>query len=134
MTNPLNLSIIACLCALLTGCGEPVDRKQPARINKNAGQYSTSASRSEPDATIEFVAGLEPYQRPTSAPVIQEFVPSTDWRSRFMSGIDEPIPTNLDFIDSQGAWYTPFNQPGMPGYYDLRNLHQGSRHSNNAGR
>ena len=29
----------------------------------------------------------------------------------------------LALLDRQGAWYTPFNLPGMPGYYDLRQWH-----------
>jgi hypothetical protein len=125
MIHPIKL-ILASLFALLAGCGgESADLKNPAK-------YSESVSRLLPATSVEFVAGLAPNQRPADAPVIQEFAPNADWRTQSLAGISEPVPASLDFIDSQGAWYTPFNQPGMPGYYDLRNLHQVARNSNNA--
>lgn len=70
-----------------------------------------------------FVAGLVPSQRPASVPAIREFIPSADWRKQSLSGVSKPIPASLGFLDQQGAWYTPFNHPGMTGYYDLRNWH-----------
>jgi hypothetical protein len=70
-----------------------------------------------------FVAGLAPYERPAGAPAITEFSPSADWRKRALAGVSEPIPKSLGFLDNQGAWYTPFTQPGMPSYYDLRQMH-----------
>ena len=131
MMNPIKL-ILASLFALLSGCGESADLKNPAKDSKHAAEYSESASSLLPATSVEFVAGLAPNQRPAGAPVIQEFAPSADWRSQSLAGVSEPIPASLDFIDSQGAWYTPFNQPGMPGYYDLRNLHHRARNSNSA--
>jgi hypothetical protein len=131
MMNPIKLILVS-LFALLSGCGESADPKNPAKDSKHAAEYSESASSLLPATSIEFVAGLAPNQRPTGAPVIQEFAPSADWRTQSLAGVSEPIPASLDFIDSQGAWYTPFNQPGMPGYYDLRNLHHRARNSNNA--
>lgn len=131
MMNPIKL-ILAVLFALLSGCGESADLKNPAKDSKHAAEYSESVSSSLPATSAEFVAGLAPNQRPTGAPVIQEFAPSADWRTQSLAGVSEPIPASLDFIDSQGAWYTPFNQPGMPGYYDLRNMHHRASNSNNA--
>ena len=131
MMNPIKL-ILASLFALLSGCGESADLKTPAKDSKHAAEYSESVSSLLPATSAEFVAGLAPNQRPAGAPVIQEFAPSADWRTQSLAGVSEPIPASLDFIDSQGAWYTPFNQPGMPGYYDLRNLHHRARNSNNA--
>jgi len=75
------------------------------------------------NTSAPLVAGLAPYQRPAGAPAIVEFSPGAEWRKRALAGVSEPIPKSLGFLDQQGAWYTPFNQPGMPGYYDLRQLH-----------
>jgi hypothetical protein len=131
MMNPIKL-ILASLFALLLGCGESTDLKTPAKDSKPAAEYSESVSSLLPAISAEFVAGLAPNQRPAGAPVIQEFALSAGWRAQSLAGVSEPVPASLDFIDSQGAWYTPFNQPGMPGYYDLRNLHHRARNSNNA--
>jgi hypothetical protein len=67
-----------------------------------------------------FVAGLAPYQRPQGAPAISAVSHDAAWRTRALTGISEPVPASLRFLDNQGAWYTPFNNPGGPGYYDLR--------------
>lgn len=71
-----------------------------------------------------FVAGLAPHQRPAGAPVVRKFIPDADWRRRALTGINEPLPVGLEILSRHGAWYTPFNQPGMPGPYDLRQWHQ----------
>jgi hypothetical protein len=77
-----------------------------------------------PAAAAAPVAGLVPYQRPADAPVIKEFARSDAWRTRALRGVSQPRPESvLRFLDNQGAWYTPFNHAGMPGYYDLRQLH-----------
>ncbi len=81
-----------------------------------------------------FVAGLVPSQRPASAPVIREFIPGADWHEQSLTGVSKPIPASLGFLDLQGAWYTPFNSPGMTGYYDLRNWHRRTGESNKTGR
>jgi hypothetical protein len=70
-----------------------------------------------------FVAGSAPNQRPAAAPVLKTFNASAEWRKAALTGVVEPIPASLKFLDSQGAWYTPFDQRGMPGYYDLRGMH-----------
>ncbi len=129
MTNPLKL-ILTGLFALLWGCSESADLKKPVKNSKRATEYFESANRESSATAAGFVAGLAPNQRPVAAPIIREFVPGAEWRARSLAGVSSPIPASLDFIDSQGAWYTPFNQPGMPGYYDLRNLHNGARNSN----
>lgn len=131
MTDPFKL-ILAGLFALLSGCSESADLNKQVKISKRATEYSESANKVSAAASTEFVAGLTPNQRPTQAPMIQEFVPDAKWRARALAGISDPIPASLDFIDNQGAWYTPFNQPGMPGFYDLRNLHHNVRNSNHA--
>lgn len=81
------------------------------------------AAESPRNSVPLFVAGLVPSQRPASAPAIRKFILSADWRKQSLSGVSKPIPASLGFLDHQGAWYTPFNHPGMTGYYDLRNWH-----------
>ena len=74
-------------------------------------------------ASDRFVAGSAPHQRPAGAPVLKAFAASAEWRKAALTGVAEPIPASLKFLDNQGAWYTPFDQRGMPGYYDLRAMH-----------
>jgi hypothetical protein len=121
--------VLASLFALAAACDEYSAQEKPP----NGGGYhaSESAKGSIDIPSIHFVAGLLPNQRPAGAPVIREFAPDTHWRVQALAGVSEPIPP-LGFIDSQGAWYTPFNHPGMPGYYDLRNWHPGTRAQNPA--
>jgi len=69
------------------------------------------------------IAGLTPHQRPAKAPAIREFKPTPEWRQNALRGISDPVPASLKFLNDQGAWYTPFDHPGMPGYYDLRQMH-----------
>lgn len=83
---------------------------------------STATARK---ATTPFVVGLAPWQRPGGAPVVRRFTATADWRRQALTGISDPLPASISFLDHQGAWYTPFNQPGMPGPYDLRQWHQG---------
>jgi hypothetical protein len=69
------------------------------------------------------VTGLVPHQRPADAPILGQFSPELGWRARALNGVSEPVPPTLRFLDFQGAWYTPFDRPGMPGRYDLRGWH-----------
>ena len=75
----------------------------------------------------QVVAGLTPQVRPEGAPVIAAFDQTADWRDRALGGVSKPHPPGLAFLDSQGAWYTPFIHPGMPGPYDLRGWHVRSK-------
>ena len=70
------------------------------------------------------VAGLAPYERPAGAPVIRNPVLTPEQRAQATRGIAQPLPAGLGFLADQGAWYTPFTHPGMPGYYDIRGLHR----------
>ena len=69
-----------------------------------------------------FVAGTTPDRRPEGAPRIERVERDTAWWARFHHGISEPLPPHLGGQD-QGAWYTPFNRPGMLPPYDLRGWH-----------
>lgn len=103
-----------------------------------ASLFPFCASAKAPEARAgdppAYIAGTVPDQRPRGAPVIREFVRTADWRTRALTGVSEPFPASLDFLDRQGAWYTPFSNPGMPGYYDLRAWHRGPAESGKQGR
>ena len=72
----------------------------------------------------EFIAGTEPSLRPVGAPVLATFTKNAAWYSTALSGIEAPpYPFSLRFLEDQGAWYTPFNRPGLTGPYDIRNWH-----------
>ena len=70
------------------------------------------------------IAGLAPDRRPVTAPVVRAYAPEAQARTRQLFGIAEPLPQGLGFLKDQGAWYTPFDRPGMPGPYDLRGWHR----------
>lgn len=70
-----------------------------------------------------YVAGLHPDVRPPGAPRIDVFAKDAAWYRRALTGISTPYPFSLRFLESQGAWYTPFIVPGMTGPYDIRNWH-----------
>ena len=70
------------------------------------------------------IAGLNPHQRPAQAPVItQTPEKDNDWYKNALHGIEAPYPANLQFLEDQGGWYTPFTRSGMTGPYDIRNWH-----------
>lgn len=69
------------------------------------------------------IAGVTPDQRPAGAPVILEFVKPKGWEQQFTYGVTAPYPASLSWRADQGAWFTPFNHPGMTGRYDLRGWH-----------
>ena len=71
------------------------------------------------------IAGVRPWERPAGAPVITTFKKSPEWYAHALTGISKPYPASLRFLEDQGAWYTPFNQPGMLPPYDLRGWHTG---------
>lgn len=70
-----------------------------------------------------FIAGIQPDQRPSGFPVIAEVQKPADWSAKALYGVTEPYPVNLEFLQDQGAWYTPFAHPGMTGPYDIRGWH-----------
>lgn len=71
-----------------------------------------------------FVAGTTPDRRPDGAPQINHYDKDAAWYGRALRGVVEPYPASLVWLDDQGAWYTPFTRPGMPGVYDIRGLHE----------
>lgn len=69
------------------------------------------------------IAGTQPYARPVGAPVILEVQREPGWYTRALTGISQPYPASLRFLEDQGNWYTPFIHPGMTGRYDIRGWH-----------
>jgi hypothetical protein len=52
--------------------------------------------------------------------MIREVRKPQGWYTRALTGISQPYPSSLRFLEDQGNWYTPFNHPGMQGRYDIR--------------
>lgn len=71
-----------------------------------------------------FVAGTTPDRRPEGAPKVSKSGLSKEEWAAALKGVSEPYPASLSFLDNQGGWWTPFAHPGMPGPYDIRNLHK----------
>lgn len=69
------------------------------------------------------IAGLEPSMRPAGAPVITTYHKDAAWYRYALTGISQPYPASLRFLEDQGAWHNPFVRPGMTGRYDIRNWH-----------
>lgn len=70
------------------------------------------------------IAGVHPDQRPVGAPVVRSVQKDAAWYRRALTGISQPFPHSLGFLEDQGNWYTPFNRPGMNGRYDIRGWHR----------
>ncbi len=70
-----------------------------------------------------FVAGVEPSQRPDSAPVIEQVEKDGAWYAAALEGVQAPYPSSLRFLEAQGNWFNPFMKPGMTGPYDIRGHH-----------
>lgn len=75
-------------------------------------------------ATDYPIAGTQPSKRPAGAPVITSVTHNEAWYRRALRGVEAPYPSSLQFLESQGNWYTPFSRMGMNNPYDLRRWHQ----------
>ena len=71
-----------------------------------------------------FVAGVNPDRRPENAPVVAKVIKPDGWYGRALTGVSQPYPYSLQFLENQGNWFTPFIYPGMPGPYDIRRWHK----------
>jgi hypothetical protein len=87
--------------------------------------FAALACQSSSAQTV--VGGITPSQRPKDAPRIEKVNHDDAWRERALKGVSKPYPPSLNFLADQGDWYTPFTRPGMPGYYDIRQLHARKR-------
>ncbi len=70
------------------------------------------------------IAGTNPGQRPEGAPSISSVDHPGSWYTEALHGVSRPYPYSLRFLEDQGNWYTPFNRPGLTGYYDIRGWHR----------
>jgi hypothetical protein len=68
------------------------------------------------------IAGLQPDRRP-AAPVVTDVARNESWYARAFTGVEQPYPWSLRFINDQGNWHNPFTTPGMTGPYDIRRWH-----------
>lgn len=71
-----------------------------------------------------FIAGTEPSHRPTGAPEITQVTKDGTWYASALTGVSQPYPYSLRFLENQGHWFQPFIHPGMTGPYDIRGWHQ----------
>ena len=69
------------------------------------------------------VAGLQPDRRPEAAPTVRSVAVDPALKAQRLQGIGKPWPGNVERIAEQGAWYSPMFAPGMPGPYDIRQVH-----------
>ncbi len=74
-------------------------------------------------AEITYIAGTNPSERPAGAPVITELVKDATWYQYALTGVSQPYPYSLQFLENQGNWFTPFTHAGMTGRYDIRGWH-----------
>ncbi len=75
------------------------------------------------------IAGVQPDERPENAPSITKVEKEAGWYQKALTGLEPPYPRSFQFLEDQGNWYTPFNQPGMTGPYDIRGWHSANRDS-----
>ena len=85
---------------------------------------AATAAQAESPAADVVVAGLAPFERPANAPVLTEMPKDTAWYAHALTGVEQPYPASLRFLEDQGAWFSPFLHPGMTGPYDIRHWHQ----------
>ncbi|HRJ53226.1 MAG TPA: hypothetical protein PLE99_10690 [Candidatus Thiothrix moscowensis] len=71
-----------------------------------------------------YIAGTNPAERPANAPVVTEVKKDAAWYSAALTGVEQPYPASLRFMENQGNWYSPFTHAGMLGPYDIRGWHK----------
>ena len=86
--------------------------------------FAQDAATAEPEAGAPFIAGVVPSERPAGAQVIEVFDKTDAWYAQALTGVSEPYPASLHFLEDQGAWFTPFIHPGMTHPYDIRGWHK----------
>lgn len=78
-------------------------------------------------AAYPVIAGEYPNRRPTHAPNLLNVEKNPLWLNKALRGIQPPVPLSVvSMLNSQGAWFTPFNRAGMTGPYDIRGWHASS--------
>ncbi len=69
-----------------------------------------------------YISGLNPDKRPAQAPATTGFTP-VGMSNTALKGVEGEPAASLQFLNNQGAWFTPFTRPGMTGPYDIRGWH-----------
>lgn len=95
----------------------------PAKVEVSAITVAVFVGFQSLAATCAPIAGSNPSQRPADAPVITAFAKTGAWYVFALRGVIPPYPMSLRFLESQGAWFSPFLHAGMSGPYDIRGLH-----------
>lgn len=67
-----------------------------------------------------YIAGTNPAQRPQNAPTLTTEQKDAQWYARALTGVEQPYPASLQFLEDQGSWFSPFNHAGMTDRYDIR--------------
>lgn len=90
------------------------------------GAGAAAAAGADGKTGAPFIAGTTPSQRPDGAPAITEMTKDAAWYAQALTGVEQPYPASLRFLEDQGAWFDPFIRPGMTGPYDIRHWHDGN--------
>lgn len=77
----------------------------------------------QPVTAAPETAGVNPDTRPADAPQISAFARPDNFYDKSLTGVVEPYPYSLRFLEDQEAWYTPFSRSGMLPPYDIRGWH-----------
>lgn len=95
-----------------------------ARVSLRTGVFTGLIFACTPVVGQEvIVVGNDPSTRPEGAPVVTQMVRDSSWYKDALRGVEQPYPYSLRFLEDQGNWFNPFQQPGMTGPYDIRGLH-----------
>lgn len=84
---------------------------------------AASSAQLPASASAGFIAGLQPDRRPEQAPRKQARTVDDKLIARWMSGVSQPWPGNVEQIARNGDWWVPLRHPGMTGPYDIRGWH-----------
>jgi len=111
------------------GSGESPITEQETEATKQTQAGPVSSPSARPSMTAGgqtngiYVAGSAPGKRSPQASSIKKTTKDADWYAKALAGLTRPYPPSMKFLEDQGAWYTPFNRPGMTGPYDIRSWH-----------
>lgn len=72
---------------------------------------------------IAYIEGTNPAERPATAPAVTEVQKDAAWYASALTGVAQPYPASLHFLENQGNWFSPFTHAGMTPPYDLRGWH-----------
>ncbi len=102
---------------------------QPAKPSADPAVQKAEPAKPKVESASSALAGMwvggsSPSIRPAEAPHVSGVRKSPGWYATALTGLSKPYPASFRFLEDQGRWYTPFNEPGMTGPYDLRGWHR----------